>query len=340
MGKILAALGGAVLAFSLSGAAVAAEEVNVYSARHYTTDEQLWDKFTQATGIEVKVVEGDHDQLVQRLVSEGEASPADVFITVDAGRLAQAASKGLLQPVTSEILTKDVPEYLRHPEGLWYGLAVRARILVYSKERVDPASLSTYEALSDPKFKGKVLVRSGTHIYNLGLLGSIIEADGAEKAEAWAKGIVDNLARQPEGGDTDQLKAVAAGQGDIAISNSYYLARLIASEKPEDKAVADKLAIFFPNQGDRGTHINITGAGVVKNAPHKDAAVKLLEFLVSPEAQEYFANVSLEFPVNPAVKPHPVLAAFGDFKHDKLNPDTYAANSVEAARIMDRVGWR
>jgi iron(III) transport system substrate-binding protein len=330
----------AVLLLGALGGGAAAQEVNVYNARHYGTDQQLWDGFTKETGIKVNVVEGNHDELIQRMESEGANSPADIFITVDAGRLAFAADKDLFAPVKSEILEKDVPAYLRHPDGLWYGLAVRARVLVYDKERVDPADLSTYEALADPKFKGKIVVRSSTNVYNLSLMGSIIAADGPEKAEEWARGLVANMARPPEGGDTDQLKAVAAGVGDIAISNTYYFARLVASDKPEEKAIADKLAVFFPNQGDRGTHVNVSGAGVVKSAPNKENAVKFLEYLVSPEAQRYFADVSFEYPVNPEVKAHPVLASFGDFKHDSLNAATYAANSAEAAKIMDRAGWK
>jgi iron(III) transport system substrate-binding protein len=285
-------------------------------------------------------VEANHDELIQRLEAEGANSPADIFITVDAGRLALVAEKDLFAPVKSAVLEADVPAHLRHPDGLWYGLAMRARVLVYAKDRVNPADLSTYEALADPKYAGKVVVRSSTNVYNLSLMGSIIAADGAEKAEAWAKGIVANMARPPEGGDTDQLKAVAAGVGDIAISNTYYLARLLASEKPEEKAIGEKLAVFFPNQGDRGTHVNISGAGVLKNAPNKDNAVKLLEFLVSPEAQRYFADISFEYPVNPAVKPHPVLANFGEFKQDSLNAATFAANSLEASKLMDLAGWK
>jgi iron(III) transport system substrate-binding protein len=314
--------------------------VNIYNARHYGTDQQLWDAFTKETGIAVNVVEANHDELIQRLEAEGANSPADIFITVDAGRLALVAEKDLFAPVKSAVLEADVPAHLRHPDGLWYGLAMRARVLVYAKDRVNPADLSTYEALADPKYAGKVVVRSSTNVYNLSLMGSIIAADGAEKAEAWAKGIVANMARPPEGGDTDQLKAVAAGVGDIAISNTYYLARLLASEKPEEKAIGEKLAVFFPNQGDRGTHVNISGAGVLKNAPNKDNAVKLLEFLVSPEAQRYFADISFEYPVNPAVKPHPVLANFGEFKQDSLNAATFAANSLEASKLMDLAGWK
>jgi iron(III) transport system substrate-binding protein len=337
--KTLAAAAAIGLTFAAAGG-VGAQEVNIYNARHYGTDQQLWDSFTKETGIAVNVVEANHDELIQRLVAEDENSPADIFITVDAGRLALAAEKDLFAPIKSEILETSVPAHLRHPDGLWYGLAMRARVLVYDKERINPAELSTYEALADPKFKGRIVVRSSSSVYNLSLMGSIIAADGPEKAEAWAKGLVNNMARPPEGGDTDQIEAVAAGVGDIAISNTYYFARLLASEKPEERALAEKLAIFFPNQSDRGTHVNISGAGILKAAPNRDNAIKLLEYLVSPEAQRYFADISLEYPVNPAVKPHPVLAAFGDFKQDTLNAATYAANSIVAAEIMDRAGWR
>lgn len=334
---------GAAMAVALtlaSAGGTSAQEINIYNARHYGTDQQLWDAFTKETGIAVNVVEANHDELIQRLEAEGANSPADIFITVDAGRLALAAEKNLFAPVKSPVLEAAVPAHLRHPDGLWYGLAMRARVLVYSKDRVNPADLSTYEALADPKFKGRIVVRSSTSVYNLSLMGSIIAADGAEKAEEWAKGLVANFARPPEGGDTDQIKAVSAGVGDIAISNTYYFARLLASEKPEERAIAEKLAIFFPNQSDRGTHVNISGAGVLKSAPNQDNAIKLLEFLVSPEAQRYFADISLEYPVNADVKPHPVLANFGAFQQDSLNAATYAASSVEASKIMDRAGWK
>ena len=333
-------LGMAAAVILVGAGGAQAQEVNIYNARHYGTDQQLWDAFTKETGIAVNVVEANHDELIQRLEAEGANSPADIFITVDAGRLALAAEKNLFESVKSPVLEADVPAHLRHPDGLWYGLAMRARVLVYDKERVNPTELSTYEDLADPKYAGKIVVRSSTNVYNLSLMGSIIAADGAEKAEAWAKGIVANMARPPEGGDTDQLKAVAAGVGDIAISNTYYLARLLASDKPEEKAIGEKLAVFFPNQRDRGTHVNISGAGVLKSAPNKDNAVKLLEFLVSPEAQRYFADISLEYPVNPTVKPHPVLANFGNFKQDTLNAATFASNSLEASKIMDRAGWK
>jgi iron(III) transport system substrate-binding protein len=326
--------------FALAPSAGAQEVVNVYNSRHYQTDQALWDGFADATGIEVNIVDGNHDELIQRMRSEGENSPADVFVTVDAGRLAQAIELGLLQPVESAALEERIPANLRDVEGRWYGLAMRARVLVHAPDRLPASDLSTYEALAEPEFKDKVLVRSSTNVYNLSLVGSILAANGPEATEAWCEGLVANMARLPEGGDTDQIKAVAAGVGDVAISNTYYLARLEASDKPEDRAVVGKVAVFFPNQDGRGTHVNVSGAGVVKTAPNKENAVKLIEYLASPEAQRYFADVSLEYPANPAVKPHPVLAEWGEFKQDQLNPSVYAENSAEAAMIMDRCGWK
>ena len=330
----------ALLGTALALPAGAAEVLNVYNARHYGTDDQLWKAFTDATGIEVNIVSGSHDELIQRLEAEGAGSPADLFITVDAGRLAFATDKGLFQPVTSEVLEATIPAHLREPSGLWYGLAMRARVIMADKDKVKPTDIATYEELADPRWKGKVVIRSSTNVYNLSLMGSILEADGPDKTFAWCEGLVANLARPPEGGDTDQIKAVAAGVGELAVSNTYYLARLGSSDKPEDKAVFDKITVIFPNQADRGTHVNVSGAGVTKNAPNKDNAVKALEFLASPEAQRYFADVSLEYPVNPQVKPHPVLAAFGEFKQDSLNAATFAANSAEVAKIADRCGWK
>jgi iron(III) transport system substrate-binding protein len=324
----------------LGSPAGAAEVVNIYNSRHYQTDQALWDGFTKATGIAVNIVDGKHEELIERMRTEGANSPADVFVTVDAGRLAQAIDLGLLQPIESEVLDQRIPANLRDPDGLWYGLAMRARVLVYAKDRVRPDQLSTYEALAEPAFKDKVVVRSGTNVYNLSLVGSIMEANGPETTERWCEGLVANMARPPEGGDTDQIKAVAAGVGDVAISNTYYLARLKASAKPEEQEVAAKVAVFFPNQGDRGTHVNVSGAGAVKTAPNLDNAVKLIEYLASPEAQRYFADVSMEYPANPEVAPHPVLAEFGGFKQDQLNPAVYAKNAPEVAKIMDRCGWK
>ena len=331
----------AATALALTGIpAGAAEVVNVYNSRHYQTDQALWEGFTKATGIEVNIVDGKHEELIERMRTEGANSPADVFITVDAGRLAQAMELGLLQPIESEALEQMIPANLRDPDGLWYGLAMRARVLVYAKDRVDPSQLSTYEALAEPQFKGRILTRSGTNVYTLSLVGSILDANGPEATEKWCEGVVANMARPPEGGDTDQIKAEAAEVGDIAISNTYYLARLKASDKADEQAVAEKVAVFFPNQSDRGTHVNVSGAGAVKTAPNLDNAVKLIEYLASPEAQRYFADVSMEYPANPAVPPHPVLAEFGEFKQDQLNPTAYAKNAPEVAKILDRCGWK
>jgi iron(III) transport system substrate-binding protein len=328
-------------ALALPGVAAGADgEVNIYNSRHYTTDAQLWQGFTKATGIKVNVINADHDQLIQRIIQEGESSPADLLITVDAGRLVFAADKNLFQPVQSQALDGVIPASLKDPHGQWFGLAYRARVFVHHKDRIKPSELSTYEALADPKLKGRLLVRSGTNIYNLGLMGAVIDAHGLDQAEAWGRGIVANLARPPQGGDTDQIKALAAGQGDVALSNHYYFARLAGSEKTEDRAVVQDLRVFFPSLAERGTHVNVSGAGVVRTAKNRDNAVRMLEYLVTPEAQAYFANVAYEFPVNPAVAPNPILASWGPFKQDPLNPAVYARNSAEAAKIMDRVGWK
>jgi iron(III) transport system substrate-binding protein len=317
-----------------------AQEVNVYNSRHYNTDKAIYDAFTAKTGIKVNIIEGNHDELIQRMKSEGAGSPADLFITVDAGRLAMAARDGLLAPVKSKALESVVPAHLRDADGHWYGLSSRARIVVYAKDRFKPEDLRDYEDLAKPFLKGRVLTRSGTHPYNLALTASIVAANGEAKTEEWAKGVVANLARAPKGGDTDQIKAVAAGEGDVAISNSYYLGKLLTSSKPEDQAVAAKVGAIFPNQGNRGTHVNLSGAGVVKTAPHREDAVKLLEFMLSPEAQRQFADGNMEFPVNSAVQPHPALAALGAFKQDKLNAAAYMQHNQSAMQIMDRAGWK
>lgn len=317
-----------------------AQEVNVYNSRHYNTDKAIYDAFTAKTGIKVNVIEGNHDELIQRMKAEGAGSPADLFITVDAGRLALAARDGLLAPVKSETLDKVVPANLRDANGAWYGLSSRARVIIYAKDRVKPEDLKDYEDLSKPVWKGRVLTRSGTHPYNLALTASLVAANGEAKTEEWAKGLVANLARAPKGGDTDQIKAVAAGEGDVAISNSYYLGKLLTSAKPEDQEVAKKVGAIFPNQNNRGTHVNLSGAGVVKTAPHRADAIKLLEFLVSAEAQRAFADGNMEFPVSAAVQPHPALAALGAFKQDKMNAAAYLEHNEQALRIMDRAGWK
>lgn len=318
----------------------AAAVVNVYSGRHYDTDESLYDRFTEETGIQVNIVEGEADELLERIQSEGDRSPADVLITVDAGRLWRAEEAGVFQPVQSEILETNVPENLRQAEGLWFGLTQRARVLVYNPEKVKPEDLSTYEALVEPQWKGRVCTRSSGNIYSQSLLGSMVETQGVEATEAWAKGLVANLAREPEGGDTSQIEAVAAGQCDVAIVNHYYWARLAKSSKPEEKDVAAKTAIFFPNQNDRGTHVNISGAGVLVHAPHRDEAVKFLEFLVSPEAQEAFAQGNNEYPVLAGVPLDPIIAELGDQRFDQVNVSAYGRHNPEVIRIVDRAGWR
>jgi len=293
--KRLYVLGLAVLVFALSYAQESA--VNVYSARHYDTDVELFESFTEQTGIKVNLIEGDADELIERIRSEAANSPADVLITTDAGRLWRAEDAGLLASITSDVLSSAIPENLRHPEGQWFGLSRRARVLVYKPETVDVSDLSSYEDLAAPKWQGRICIRSSGNVYNQSLLASIIEADGPEAAEAWAQGLVDNLARSPQGGDTDQIKAVAAGECDVAVVNHYYYARLVASDQAADQEVASATALFFPNQGDRGTHVNISGAAVLEGAPNRDNAVAFLEFLVTPEAQEIFASASFEYPV-------------------------------------------
>ena len=317
-----------------------ASEVNVYSARHYSSDRAIWEAFTRRTGIKVNVVEAEHDQLVQRLTSEGAGSPADVLITVDAGRLARAVETGLLQSSRNAALDAIVPAHLRHPDGLWYGVAMRARVFVYHRDRIKADEIPTYESLAAPRLKGRLVTRSGTNIYNLSLVGSIVAAHGPDATRTWARSVVANLARPPQGGDTDQIKAVAAGVGDVAISNSYYFARLASSEKPEDRAVTQRLGVVFPNQGDRGTHVNVSGAALIKTAPNAANGLRLIAFLLEPEAQRLLADGSMEYPVNPKVAPHPVLGALGGFRQDQINADAYARNSATAARIMDEVGWK
>ncbi|NEP18184.1 MAG: Fe(3+) ABC transporter substrate-binding protein [Leptolyngbya sp. SIO4C1] len=318
----------------------AGEVVNVYSARHYDIDDALYDRFTAETGIEVNLVEGKSDELIERIKNEGANSPADVFITVDAGRLWRAEEADIWQPVSSEVLETAVPENLRHPDGLWFGLTKRARLLVYNIDAVEPSELSTYEALAEPAWDDRVCVRSSENIYNQSLLGSMVETKGVEATEAWAENLVDNFARQPEGGDTDQIKAVAAGQCDVAIVNHYYWARLAKSDDPADQAVIEQTAVFFPNQGDRGTHVNISGAGVVAGAPHEENAIAFLEFLVSPEAQAVFAEGNNEYPVVSGIDIDPVVAELGDFKVDEVNVSAYGRNNPEVIKLADRAGWK
>lgn len=316
------------------------QTLNLYSARHYDTDNALYESFTKKTGIKVNLVEAKAEELIERIKSEGANSPADLIITVDAGNLSRAKEAGILQPVSSKVLETAVPASLRDPEGHWFGLSKRARVIVYNKDKVKPSDLSTYEALTDPKWKGRILVRSSNNVYNQSLVGSMLEVNGPQKTEEWARGVVGNFARPPEGNDTAQIKAVAAGQGDIAIANSYYVARLLKSDKPEDKAIAQKIGAFFPNQNERGAHVNISGGGVVKTAPNKEGAIKFLEYMVSPEAQESFAKSNYEYPVLEGAALDPVVASLGQFKADATNAAAFGKNNPEALKIMDRAGWK
>ncbi|MGF1494679.1 MAG: Fe(3+) ABC transporter substrate-binding protein [Microcoleaceae cyanobacterium] len=316
------------------------KELNLYSARHYDTDNQIYQGFTNKTGIKVNLVEGKATELVERIKSEGANSPADVLITVDAGNLWRAQQAGIFQPISSAKLSQAIPASLRDPSNNWFGFSKRARVIMYNKAKVNPTQLSTYEDLASSKWNGNVLVRSSSNIYNQSLVASMIQNVGSTETEQWAEGLVENFARPPEGNDTAQIKAVAAGVGDVALANSYYLGRLAASSKPEDKAIVQKVGMFFPNQRGRGTHINISGAGVVKNAPNKAGAIQFLEYLASPEAQKIFAMGNNEYPVVAGVAVPESLSQFGTFKSDPVSVATYGKNNAAAIQVMDRAGWK
>jgi iron(III) transport system substrate-binding protein len=328
------------LCATLLGNASAEENVlNLYSARHYQTDEALYANFTKQTGIKINRIEGKEDELLERIKNEGTNSPADILLTVDAARLAAAHEMGLFTPVKSALLETRIPANLRTED--WFSFSTRARVIVYAKESLKAADVQTYEDLANPRLKGKICSRSGSHPYNLSLMASIIAHQGEVKAEAWAKGVVANFARAPKGGDTDQIKAVAAGECAVAVSNTYYVARLMRSDKAEDKKIIEKIGIVWPNQQGEGAHINISGGGMLKNAPHKAAAVKFLEYLASDEAQRYFADGNNEWPVVASVKvTNPALDALGKFKADTLPVGSLAMYRSKAQIIFDRAGYR
>ena len=330
-----------LLAVFLASAQAQDKVLNLYSSRHYQTDEALYTGFTRLTGIRINRIEAGEDALIERIRNEGARSPADVLITVDAGRLWRAEQMGLFQPVKSARLEERIPESLREPGGNWFGFSLRARVIAYNKAKVGPGEIQTYQELADPKWKGRVCMRSSTNVYNLSLMGALIDHLGEAKAEEWAKGVRANLARDPKGGDTDQLKSVAAGECDVTVSNQYYYARLARSQKPDDKRVADSIGIVFPNQNSWGTHVNISGAGVLKNAHNREAAIKFLEYLASDEAQRYFADGNNEWPVVANVKvDNPVLGALGDFKRDTLNVAVLGRNQPSSQKLYDRVAWK
>ena len=339
-------LAAALAAAALPLAASAQGNVlNLYSARHYQTDEALYADFTKATGIRINRVDADDAGILARLKSEGAASPADVILLVDAARLWRAEVDGLFQPVRSKLLAERIPAQLRAKDdgagSAWFGISTRARVVVYDKQRVQRSDVDTYEELADPKNKGKLCTRSGSHPYNVSLFGSMMEHIGTERTEAWLKGMVDNMARAPKGGDTDQIKAVASGECAVAISNSYYVARLMRSTKPEDRAVMEKVAVVFPNQGSWGTHVNIAGAAVARHAPNRAAAVRFIEYLASDAAQRHFADGNNEWPAVGAVKvANPALQSLGDFKSESVPISRVGMNQVKVQQMLDRVGYR
>lgn len=331
----------AVMSLLMGGYANATEEVNVYSARKEKLIKPLLDRFTAETGIKTNLITAKADKLLTRLVNVGRNSPADVFITVDAGRLHRAKESGVLQPFTSDVITGVVPSNLRDPENHWVALSQRSRVIFYAKDRVNASELSTYEDLADPKWKKRICIRSSDNIYNQSLVASLIEANGEAATEAWAKGLVANMARPPKGGDRDQIKAAAAGQCDIAVANTYYYGTMLTNKKDAAQvAAAKKMGIFWPNQNNRGTHVNISGVGVTKHAPNRDNAIKLLEFLVNKESQQWYAEVNFEYPVRSDAKTSDLLKSWGAFQADNLNLSHLGVNNVTAVKIMDRAGWR
>jgi len=314
--------------------------VHLYSARNEALIKPVLDKFTEQTGIEVKLITSKADALLKRLQTEGRNSPADVLLTTDAGRLHRAREAGVLQPIQSDVLAKAVPESYRDEDGYWYGLSLRARPIVYAKDRVKPEQLSTYEALAEPAMKGRVCIRSSNNIYNQSLVASMISTRGEAATEAWAKDLVKNFARPPRGGDRDQIKAVAAGQCDVAVVNTYYLGVMLSGNDADERAAGEKVAVFWPNQDGRGTHVNVSGAGVTAHAKHRDNAIKLIEFLATPEVQSWYARVNHEYPVVDGVESSELLKDWGEFKADNINLTELGRLNADALRLMDRAGWR
>lgn len=320
--------------------ALAQGEVNIYSARKEDLIKPLLDDFSKQAGVTVNLVTGKEEALLQRLQSEGANTPADLMLTTDAGRLAAAREAGVLQAVKSETLTARIPAAYRDPDGYWYGLSVRARPILYAKDRVKPADLSTYEDLADPKWKGKVCVRSSDSVYNQSLVAGMISHHGEAKTEAWAKGLVANFARPPKGGDRDQIKAVAAGECDVTLANTYYLGGMVNSSDETEKQAAAKVAVFWPDAKTVGVHVNVSGAGVTANARNRANAIKLLEFMAADAAQRWYAETNNEYPVNPAIAPSATLKAWGEFKADTLNVAKLGELNPAAVRLMDRAGWK
>jgi iron(III) transport system substrate-binding protein len=333
----------ALLVAALAAGESAAQEkvLNLYTARHYSTDEAFYTGYTKATGIKINRIEGGEDALFERIKSEGANSPADVFLTVDAARLWRAEQADIFAPVKSGTLDKRIPATARGADNKWFGFSARARVIAYDKGKIKPTELARYEDLANAKWKGQICVRPSSHPYNLSLIASLISHLGEEKATDWARGVTANLARPPRGGDTDQLKAVEVGECSIAISNHYYYLRLMRSQKPEERALVEKVGLVWPNQADRGTHINVSGGGLLQNSPHKDAGVKFLEYLASDSAQTLFANGNNEWPIVKGAKlDNPALESLGQFKTDSLALANLGKSQAAAQRIADKVGWK
>ena len=316
------------------------KEINVYTHRHYESDQELFKAFEEESGIKVNVINASADELIQKMVLEGEQSPADVLITVDAGRLHRAKAKNLLQPITNSKIDSIVPSHLKDKENYWFGLTKRARVIVYAKDRVDPMELSSYENLVDEKWKNKIVVRSSSNIYNQSLMASIIANDGEDAAKMWAEALVKNMSRSPKGNDRDQVKAVAGGEADLAIVNTYYIGKMLNSKDQAELDAAQSVEVFFPNQEDRGTHINVSGIGVAKYAPNQEAAIQFITYLLNEKSQKIFASSNYEYPVNPNVENAEVLKSWGSFKEDQLNLSKLGELNKKAVILFDEAGWK
>lgn len=313
--------------------------LNVYSARHYDSDDAFYDAFEEATGARVRRIEAEGDLLIEKVRIQGARSPADVLITVDVGRLQRAQEAGLFQPIHSPALEAAIPAHLRHPDGLWFGFAKRARVIVYREGAIDPADIDTYAELADPRLRGRLCIRSSSNIYNVSLLASIIASKGMDEAEAWARGVRDNFARLPSGGDTDQIAAVAAGECDVAVVNHYYYARMAGSDNADQRAIVENVRLIWPDQAGAGAHVNISGAGVAANAPHPELAQRFIEFMLEKEQQETLSRGSFEFPIVEEAEHPAVLDDLGPFRDQELNVAEIGAHQAEAARVFDIVGW-
>jgi len=335
-----AATAAIALAVTAAPAALWAEgEVNLYSSRHYDTDEALYSDFEEATGIRVNRIEGNADELIARMEAEGQNSPADVLITVDTSRLTRAKEAGVLQTIDSDVLERRIPGYLQDDENQWFGFSQRARIIFYDKNDV-PHPPATYADLANPEYKGMICIRSSTNVYMQTLLASVIAHEGEEAAKAWAEGVLANFARDPQGGDTDQLRGIVSGECDIVLSNTYYFGRAIRTDVKGVTEAMDQIGWVFPDQAGNGAHMNLSGAGVAANAPNRENAILFLEYLASDQAQKYFSAGNDEYPAVPGVGLAPSIAALGHFKPDDINLSDVAKNIPEAQKIFDAVGWK